>query len=53
MKSTMYISTMSITTQNSIQADLQSIGLGIDDVSTAMNSRLCDLEDTINIEKYL
>ncbi|MDF2950575.1 MAG: hypothetical protein K0S18_158 [Anaerocolumna sp.] len=50
---TQYISTLSQEIQSQIKADLQSIGLNAQDIEIAMNSRLSDLEDTINISKYL
>ena len=39
--------------QKSIRRDLENLGLCAEDVALAMNSRLCDLEDTIDINKYL
>lgn len=50
---TNYITTLSEDTQNEIRSDLQSQGYGNSDIETAMNSRLTDLEDTIDIKKYL
>lgn len=50
---TNYINTLSEEIQSQIKADLQSLELGSTDVELAMNSRLCDLEDTIDINKYL
>lgn len=40
-------------TQKSIRRDLENLGLCTEDIALAMNSRLCDLEDTIDIDKYL
>ena len=53
MKKTDFITTLNEEMQNEIKNELVSIGLCEEDLYAAMNSRICDLEDTINIEKYL
>jgi hypothetical protein len=53
MKKTTFICAMSEDTQNEIIADLQNNRVSEEDIITALNSRLCDLEDTIDISKYL
>lgn len=50
---TNYINTLSEEVQSQIKVDLQSLELDNSDIERAMNSRLCDLEDTIDINKYL
>lgn len=59
MKTT-FIQSLPISTQNEIKKDLQKALQGItldtsieEEIETAMGCRLCDLEDTININKYL
>lgn len=39
--------------QNQIQKELESLGLSHEDVENGMSSRLCDLEETIDIQPYL
>ena len=46
---TQYIHTLPAATQLQIKSQLISIGLTNDDIQIAMNSRLCDLSDTINL----
>jgi hypothetical protein len=53
MSKTIFISTLSAKTKQAIASKLQSIGLSESDIDTAMNSRICDLEDTIDISKIL
>ena len=59
IKKTSYISSLPNDIQLEIKKDLvQSLknALGyasIDDISNGMDSRLCDLSDTIDIDKYL
>ena len=53
MYKTRYIITFSNEIQKEIKADLLKIGLTKEDIENALSSRLCDLEDTINIQKYL
>lgn len=48
-----YITQFDITTKNEILEDLKQSGLSDDDIINALNSRLIDLEDTIDIKKYL
>lgn len=38
--------------QNAIEADLAAQGIEGEDIERAMSSRLCDLEDTINLDPY-
>lgn len=60
MKKTMYVSSMCNENQESIKAELRA-SLEVDyqgeeleeAIENGMNSRLCDLEDTIDISKYL
>lgn len=48
-----YVNQLDITTKNKIVEELQQLGLTHDDIINALNSRLIDLNDTINIDKYL
>lgn len=50
---TKYISQFSLEIQKSIKKELIALGLSPEDIETAMSSRLCDLEDTIDITSYL
>ncbi|MED1303105.1 hypothetical protein ACW4EZ_25275 [Bacillus toyonensis] len=58
---TNYISQLSKETQelilNDLKNELAKLGLNKEEflevIDNAMNSRLCDLEDTINVNKYL
>lgn len=50
---TMYICQLSKGVQESIEQELISLGLEKEDIENALDSRLCDLSDTININKYL
>jgi len=51
---TTFISTLPQITQDMIYNDLLcETNLTTEDIDTAMNSRLSDLSDTINIQKYL
>lgn len=50
---TMRISSLSNDIQEAIERDLRQLGLDDEDIEIAMSSRLCDLEDTIDIKKYL
>jgi hypothetical protein len=52
MKTT-YINQLQQATQEEIKKELQSLNLDTQDIENALNSRLCDLEDTIDINKYL
>lgn len=53
MSITDYIYTLPSSIQDSIKAELYNISLNHTDIEIAMNSRLCDLSDTININQYL
>lgn len=53
MTKTTFIFLLSEEVQNAIKEDLQKLDLNTEDVELAMNSRLCDLEDTLDISKYL
>lgn len=44
---TTYICQLSENEQNEIKYKLISMGLSHEDIELAMNSRLCDLEDTL------
>lgn len=50
---TTFVCCLDSKTQKSIRRDLENLGLCAEDIALAMNSRLCDLEDTIDINKYL
>jgi hypothetical protein len=50
---TQYVRTLPQETQESIEKDLKAQQLNKEDIEAAMDSRLCDLSDTININKYL
>lgn len=52
MEKTAYIATMTEKIQEEIKQDLIYAGIAGENLTRAMNSRLCDLEDVINIEKY-
>jgi hypothetical protein len=49
----LYIQTLPEDIQAYILNELTKLNLSSDDIDNAMNSRLCDLEDTINIYKLL
>jgi len=49
MKKTSYIRTLSEADRISIENELKVIGIDKEKIELAMNSRLCDLEDTIDI----
>jgi len=53
MNKTTFVHQLPEAIHQSILSDLKSIKLSNEDLADAMNSRLCDLEDTININKYL
>ena len=46
---TVHIATLPSAQQARIRDELERAGLSHEDVERAMNSRLCDLEDTINM----
>ena len=50
---TMFIDSMEKNDQESILKSLWLLNLSHDDIEKAMGSRLCDLEDTIDIKKYI
>lgn len=50
---TQYITQLPPETQQSILSDLTKLNLTPEDIDNAMNSRLCDLSDTIDISKYI
>lgn len=52
MKTT-YIAQLPAEAQNGIKRELEELGLNEEDINNAMDSRLCDLEDTIDIKAYL
>ena len=51
MNKTTFIWLLPFHIQNRIESELRQIGLSKKEISVAMSSRLCDLEDTINIQK--
>lgn len=53
MKKTTFICQLSERTQKEIENELIDLGLSSEDVQNALDSRLCDLSDTIDIVKYL
>ena len=52
MNKTMFVAQLPIETQNAIERELRALGLTNEDIENGMNSRLCDLSDTIDISKY-
>lgn len=50
-----YVDELNEETRQQIKNDLLAVGIEdeSDDLLFAMHSRLCDLEDTIDIKKYL
>lgn len=53
MTKTTFINQLPQATQDAIRNDLQKKEIDHLNITLAMDSRLCDLEDTININKYL
>lgn len=51
MNKTAYICQLSVRYQNYIRQALTEKGINKEDIETALNSRLYDLEDTIDIEE--
>ena len=49
MNKTIFICQLPQATQDAIRRELVKAGFDSDDIEIAMNSRLCDLEDTIEI----
>ena len=52
MNATTFIILLPEVTRQSIYSDLLQLNLTDEDLDNAMNSRLCDLSDTIDINKY-
>lgn len=50
---TMYVCSLPQNAQNQILADLQALHLSEEDIQNAMDSRLCDLEETLDIHIYM
>lgn len=53
MNKTIYVVLLPSKIQEEIYEELKRLGLSQEDIQNAMDSRLSDLEDTINITKYL
>jgi len=51
MNKTIHICQLSVRYQDYIIRALTENGINKEDIETALNSRLCDLEDTINVEE--
>lgn len=51
MNKTAYICQLSVRNQNQIRQILTEKRINKTDIETALNSRLCDLEEVINIEE--
>lgn len=49
---TAFIVTLPIKIQEDIFKCLESTGISKEDVQNAMDSRLCDLEELINVKRY-
>ena len=49
---TRYICTLTTKQQAAIMAALLLAGIEGNDLELAMNGRICDLEDTINVEEW-
>lgn len=47
-----YICTLNEVVQSTIRSELRSLGTSESDIELAMSSRLCDLEDSIDISDY-
>lgn len=50
---TIYVNQISKEIQESVRQELVDLNLSTEDVNNAMDSRLCDLSDTIDIKKYI
>ena len=48
----MYIAELPITKQNEIKRELEKIGIHGDDLHRAMNSKIVDLEEIIDIKEF-
>ena len=46
---TTYICTLTTADQNRMRQQLENIGLSDEDIEIAMDGRICDLEDTIEL----
>jgi hypothetical protein len=53
MNKTIFVVLLPSKIQEEIYEELKRLGLSQEDIQNAMDSRLSDLEDTININKYL
>jgi len=53
MNKTTYICQLPSSIQDTIKQELINLDLSHEDIEDALSSRLCDLEDTININKYI
>lgn len=53
MEKTAFICTLPEDAQNAILLELEKLNLASEDVRLAMDSRLCDLENTLDISKFL
>lgn len=53
MNVTTFIELLSYEIRQLVYLDLLSLELSNEDIEIAMSSRLCDLEDTIDISKYI
>ena len=52
MRKTDYICTLDQKIQDAIKNELVALDFSMEDLNAAMCSRLCDLEDIINIEEF-
>jgi SOS response regulatory protein OraA/RecX len=52
MMKNVFVRTLSEEIQNEIKIELNQLGLDKEDIENALDSRLLDLADTININKY-
>ena len=50
MNKTIFICQLPQATQDAIRRELVNAGLSFEDIEIAMDSRICDLSDTITIE---
>ena len=53
MNKTTFVFELSEEIQEEIKNDLRNVHISDSDLIRALGSRLCDLEETIDIEKYL
>ena len=53
MMKTLFINQLEESTQKAIERELTEMGFSQEDIENALDSRLCDLSDTININAYL